>query len=431
MKLSQLSKLTLQQVKETSYYSNLPNYLKQLSLTETQLKYEITTRYMPKYISGNPQVRDSIQALRHRGYYIPDILKQVRVFYPQYIDPNNLEDYLTRVPRVCVDGDRHIMLPNGELIRSDQIPTYHLLGYKERRLARKKVIASPALLFAMGGYPNSGITYLAKPMQIVILSMAGNQFEMDKLEYQDFIVDKTSRTRQPLFPQFYPKSMRTLTGISTARYMDEQYYEIDSEHFLDKHALLLSMIEDVTLLLSSFGRMISDGKRGYLHATALGAGYFAQFLGKKDISKLIYQTLLDAYEVVLKSIDIGDYGNPIRKIGTIILPDFTGTKRLYTPKIPNFGLDWITVKGQHKDCLDFRNIDTRIYTLGVINAGDSFAIPGNEFAYSSVEAMIGNNTDLRLMQNYHLNPYLLKRSNWVKINLRDPNHVLLESHDPI
>ena len=52
------------------------------------------------------------------------------------------------------------------------------------------------------------------------------------------------------------------------------------------------------------------------------------------------------------------------------------------------------------------------HVCGALNAGDCFCIPGNESGYASVEAMIGNNTDLRRVQSYIHNPHLLDEAKY-------------------
>ena len=52
------------------------------------------------------------------------------------------------------------------------------------------------------------------------------------------------------------------------------------------------------------------------------------------------------------------------------------------------------------------------HVCGALNAGDCFCIPGNESGYASVEAMIGNNTDLRRVQSYIHNPPLLDEAKY-------------------
>ena len=75
------------------------------------------------------------------------------------------------------------------------------------------------------------------------------------------------------------------------------------------------------------------------------------------------------------------------------------------------------VKGQRRDVLFWTEEEVAAYTCGALNAGDCFCIPGNEFGYASVEAMIGNNTDLRVGQSYVHNPYILDASRHVAVDV--------------
>lgn len=342
MNLDQCNRMTPEELRKTAYYRNLPRYLLKMGKSHTEICHEISSRYHLSKLSGNRQIRDMIIKLREHGFYTKKRFDRARVHYAHYLDYRNMEDYLTRIPQIATNGDKHIILPNGEQIARTDIPKHGLLSLRERRLARKKVISTPNLVFAMGGYPRSGIHYVDKPFEAIVLSMAGHQFEFDGLEYRDFVIDERWRKteqRHVLFPQYYPHSLRQLATFDEAAKQPNLYYQIDRRHYLDRMALFYSMVEDVTLLLTAFASHVEEGKRGWLHATAMGTGFFANFLRNKDLSPLIFQTLLGAYELVLRTTPVG---HPIRKIGVIIFPDFS-QNRAYTPK---FKLDWVSVKGE-------------------------------------------------------------------------------------
>ena len=85
----------------------------------------------------------------------PHNLESVRVFFLAHVlRPAQLPRMLTDVPAICVNGDQYIRLQSGDAISIAYDDT-QLLSHKERRLARKKVIASVNTLLAHGGYPSS------------------------------------------------------------------------------------------------------------------------------------------------------------------------------------------------------------------------------------------------------------------------------------
>jgi hypothetical protein len=103
-------------------------------------------------------------------------------------------------------------------------------------------------------------------------------------------------------------------------------------------------------------------------------------------------------------------------IAVIEFPDFSNDG-MFTPK-----KEWTDlkskiriVKGKKRDTLLWTDEEKEKFVLGTLNPGDCFSIPGNEFNYGSVEAMIGNNTSMRLDQAYFHNPYLLDAKRYIPV----------------
>ena len=94
--------------------------------------------------------------------------------------------------------------------------------------------------------------------------------------------------------------------------------------------------------------------------------------------------------------------------------------RRYTPKwgdTPVNGVRIVKGSENRRDVLLWTPAEAAAHVCGVLNAGDCYCIPGNEFGYCSVEAMIGNNTDLRVVQSYLHNPYILDACRHVPVSV--------------
>lgn len=80
--------------------------------------------------------------------------RSVRVFYLSHlVRPDQLARLITDVPAICINGDSFIRLQSGEEIVSGVYDDAILLSRRERRQARKKLIASENTLVCWGGYP--------------------------------------------------------------------------------------------------------------------------------------------------------------------------------------------------------------------------------------------------------------------------------------
>lgn len=73
------------------------------------------------------------------------------------------------------------------------------------------------------------------------------------------------------------------------------------------------------------------------------------------------------------------------------------------------------VHAMRRSLLQFSAEELAGYTCGVVNAGDAFALPGNEYGFCSVESMLGDNTTMRRGQVYLHNPWLLDERTHVPV----------------
>lgn len=236
-----------------------------------------------------------------------------------------------------------------------------------------------------------------------------------------------------------------------------------SQVFLDRAAVLTSYIEDLTLVMAAFSDAVrrvnepqsrgtgarsgggegvgassggdGDGdagagtgagagdesasrdagvrvRRGWLKGTAIGMGFFAQMGGGVgSIAHHLMPLMLHAWHTVLTSHDWSPW------IAVLELPDFSGGGQ-YTPAwgdSPVNGVRIVKGSSKRRDVFLFTPDEARDYVPGALNAGDCYCIPGNEFGYASVEAAMGNNSDIRVVQNYQHNPCLLDAARHVPV----------------
>ena len=330
------------------------------------------------------------------------------IFYlKDSILPSEISVFLSHIPLVTTNGDKFSILPNFQSIGPitlDKVEKYNLLNYDERRRARKMIIISDSKVFAWGGY-NSQVNLYSSPRKTFIISIAAPQFEFRKLEYRDFIVNsEDSAIINPLFPQYYSNGNKP--SFEQAK-LDQRNKMIDDDTILLTSAYFKSTIQDLTLILFSFNHHLKLNESGWLKLTALGMGFFAQLDIGKSIANLLIPIFLLAITTILTS-----WSSAFPKIKVIEFPDFTKNKvyHLNVNQINGINL----VHTRYRDLLDFNHPEYSNYTLGIVNPSDVFSYKGNEFGYGSVEAMIGNNTDLRYNQVLAFNPYL--RYNHMSVN---------------
>eukprot|EP01029_Cantina_marsupialis_P013405 TRINITY_DN2965_c0_g6_i1.p1 TRINITY_DN2965_c0_g6~~TRINITY_DN2965_c0_g6_i1.p1 ORF type:complete len:489 (+),score=145.46 TRINITY_DN2965_c0_g6_i1:178-1467(+) len=290
-----------------------------------------------------------------------------------------------------------------------------MINDKERRLSRKKVIASPCRCFAVGGYCSQ--EELTEPFDCIVITAAGAQFEKrGSLECRDFIIDDKFES-DLLFPNYYTHGNPPRFSELKTR-MDRNmahYRKVHREAFFDSRAYFTSMVEDVDLILSAFDQMVKvendakysdEPRKGIFKATAIGMGFFASLFMRKSIAQHLVPLLLLAFEHVLTH-------KSFPNIDVIEFPDF-----MSGAYVPNWidEIEDIEIRSTNRDVMDFSNEEKMKYVCGVLNAGDCFCIPGNERGYSSVEAMIGNNTDMRWTQAYFANSALFDLKNYISVD---------------
>uniref|UniRef100_A0A7S1NTT2 Uncharacterized protein n=1 Tax=Eutreptiella gymnastica TaxID=73025 RepID=A0A7S1NTT2_9EUGL len=164
------------------------------------------------------------------------------------------------------------------------------------------------------------------------------------------------------------------------------------------------MLEDVALWLTAFDTMVAiknqaaDRPRpGWLRATPVSVDPISPLPFLPEMLAMWVQ----AYEHVLSAQDFPN-------VQVVEFPMLVDT---YIPTQPEIrGIQLKTTTG---DLLDFPATDG--YVHGLLNPGNSFCIPGNDYPYVSLEAMLGNNTDLRYVQSYIFNPYLMDPSRYIAV----------------
>jgi hypothetical protein len=77
----------------------------------------------------------------------------------------------------------------------------------------------------------------------------------------------------------------------------------------------------------------------------------------------------------------------------------------------------VELRFSRSDVLELRSEQLIAHHVGILAPADSFSLPGNEEGYTSLSAMMGNNTSLRLHQCFHYNPHILAQHNYVPVEL--------------
>ena len=143
---------------------------------------------------------------------------------------------------------------------------------------------------------------------------------------------------------------------------------------------------------------VTHKRLGWLKATGVGMGCFAYLPEIGRIDHVLKPLYFDAWRMVLSK-----QGHLFPLIGFIEFPPFD-----FCPPWKEDAFHGIQVlRGVKRDVLYWTGEEASRYVCGALNPADGFSVPGNEFAYQSVEAMIGNNTDLQVTQNFVHNAHVL------------------------
>lgn len=297
----------------------------------------------------------------------------------EFIPRKEINHYLIDVPLICINDDKYIETqgsnkpyknPQKFYSYRDLIKRHpNMLSYEERIRARRKIIISNNLIFARGGYHTSFKIY-KQPISCVIVTYAAPQLENRFLEYSLYIKPITR----------YSKGIQ----ISKVLYFDNHSYYDDIK-------------KDILLILSTINLYCENKKKAYVHIVAAGTGFFSVVPEVGNINVHIYPLILQVYAEIL-----GDKYH-FKNIDTLCLLDFDGKFQMRK----TFDNIKVTYE-RNRDVLDFTYLNINDYTLCLINPGDAFSAIGNELGYESVEAEIGNNTTLRITQNYFYNSEVLK-----------------------
>lgn len=298
---------------------------------------EVLDPALLEFTSGNSSVAELIKV---NGYDESSF----RAFFDTRYVTNKWEAYcmLRMVPAINVNGDSSIIAPDGTTYsQSPALTQNNYLTDEERIRARHIVRCSVNQIYASGGYP-SGKPTIVIPWSAVIISAAGCQFERPGLE-------------------------QTIA------------FEGGTVASFDSSAYERAIYHDFQLYFRAFSVYIPLGKRGVLRVPKIGMGFFANFNMGPNISSKLARPFVSAMIRALSEapayIEIEFYDFE----GNFVVP---GTPRM---------------KVVTRTDILARPVDTT-KLVGIINAGDVFSWAGNEHSYASVEAMIGNNSDLRATQ---------------------------------
>ncbi|HAT1129373.1 TPA: type IV secretion protein Dot [Legionella pneumophila] len=366
-------------------------------------------------------------------------LPSVRVYYNNHY-LKSPHDALIKIPAINVAGDRAVVFQDG--LANEGKPDYfakipnghpYLLSPRERLLAAKKIVYSDSLVFATGGYPNTNpLKQYNKPFFASIFSLAGANFEVPHQHATVFTLDQFNQSlhKSTHFSHLYdgvPTNFsdakkaigdydthetmsRIRVGLFTllGRRTDGSYRPTlfkDSSIIFLTSPYFRHQLEDVSMLLSAVNEKgLEAGKPALLKATAVGMGFYAKIDTSYGIQHLLFPYYLRAYKKLLVE-------QSYPWIAEIEFPIFDEAQQEQFDRVFEDYKGPIKVYRSERDVLKLTEEEIKKYTPCILNPSDAFAYTGNEWGYGSVEAMIGNNTSLRIDQNPHTNPLLL-----------DPNH---------
>ena len=283
-----------------------------------------------------------------------------------------------------------------------------LLTPPERRRARKKCIASDVTIHALGGLrepPRLMPGSVATQSPAVCVTAGAWSFLVSYLEYADFIAEPGFEPEDPpLFPHYFVDTAGRVPGPAEA--LSTGGLPVGGGCVLNTAAFFRAMVEDVGLWLTAFDAAVAarpGSAPGWFRATPVGLDPVNPVPFAEDMMRL----LIRAYEHVLAV-------QAFPHIAAVEFPVLTccDGADAYWPSQRH--INGVALETTERDLLDFAGTGEG-YVCGFLNPGNSFCIPGNGYSYLSVESMVGNNTDLRYVQSYIHNPYLMDRHRFQEV----------------
>ncbi|HEX4840177.1 MAG TPA: hypothetical protein VFU89_07030, partial [Rhabdochlamydiaceae bacterium] len=381
-------------------------------------------------------------------------IRSVRVFYRKnFIAPEKVTPFIMKTAMITTDGDTNMVLPDGttrNIASSDQ-SLY--LSDEERVLKRAGMVkAGTITLTAQGGY-NSPRKPLNTPISVYVITTTAPQFEKYGFEARDFLVTKNGPTGMTAASEEYhgSKNRPTFNALSQAwqqireknlplkaegkpfpseRILKETHpgsinadvvLLINGDFFLRKVLQNALKIYLTKLVIPAMRLMVTSTIPSYIKATPFGTDFFAS-LGMGST----FQTSLKPYvlDALIKTyVELLSEGEFCPQATTLEFA-FCGEKA------PDVLLKAATKAKVHivwhpsRDLCDFSPvlstnnelIDPMRYQRVLFDASNVFSFDGNEPESNSLTSMLANNSDLRLVFNWHFNYLLLDSQNHIPLS---------------
>ncbi|MEK9657298.1 MAG: hypothetical protein VW378_02855 [bacterium] len=351
-----------------------------------------------------------------------------------------------------------------------------LLSDQERRMKRATMVNTAYITAtAKGGYGGSARIAFEQPVRALFVDATGIQFEKygrgnfrdedghvyeNELEAADFIIKAGAiENESPLFPAYYDEGkipaydtvdlldLPTLDELSDPQHLHTDYIRLKDGSVFNRKAYNVACRQYMFTVMKAMKLQTSENPV-YLKATLFGGGFFAKvgdqgFAG--DLRQVVIETMLQDYIEMINSgtivpgsvIEFPHYGN-IDSLNPELIKSLKssanthGVKLVWTEQGDVLDLDLkTTVDGEQVDPKDFEKEGCFV----LLNAGDAMSWKGNEPSSASVEAMIGNNSNLRIVMNVWANKLMLEpeqreqyaASEFLKLcQLEDPSYTALE-----
>lgn len=381
-------------------------------------------------------------------------MRSVRVYYRKnFISQAKVVSFIVNTAMITTDGDTNMVLPDGTTRNIDPSEKSLYLSDEERVLKRAGMVKTGTItLTAQGGY-NSPRKPLDKPISVFVITTTAPQFEKYGFEARDFLVTKNgpigmtaaseeyhgSKTR-PTFDvlskewqQIREKSLPLKAEgnpFPPARILKETHpasVNADVVRLINGDFFLRNVLQNALkiylkkLVIPAMRKtVLSSGPSPYIKATSFGTGFFASLgIGstfQTSLKPYALDALIKTYVELLSEEEF--------------YPQETLEFAFYGEKAPDALLKAAKKAKVHivwhpsRDLCDFSPVLTTNNVLidpmqcqpVLFDAGDVFSFNGNEPESNSLESMLGNNSDLRLVFNWHFNHLLLDSQNHIALN---------------
>lgn len=310
------------------------------------------------------------------------------------------------------------------------------LSREERlRVANKQIVISWTQAWIKG--ENESFKTISSPRRVVSTFEHGPQLEIHPsagkaggLEWNDYIVnvslDNTYYDKHPDYVLLAQKGdgkyVASVYGQSGAAWSYEGKLYLNMKAYREHvRVFMAAKLAAFDAMIVEENKRIGADKKGWIKIPPIGLGYFLGPFSPNRGADSSFSEVFERFflEGVLQAM------HETKEYPHIAHVEFDQFEQKFfnackAKQAPHYNQHLTSDAGvgfnDVYDIMNFQRISDKEYYVMLCNAGDGNSNAGNELHFKSLDAIIGENTGIPMVQSSITNPGLLKRSQWVLFN---------------